>query len=145
MDRLTPADLDDSPAPGENTIAYHLSHIHETRYWWLSQISKESASKLGDLFIEEDGKYTPSHDLALVKKELRISSNKIAEIVEQHLASAIAPAGPYDNAVVFLQHMLWHEGWHVGLIMLALRQAGKEPPEEWEDAHIWQVWRGVEE
>jgi hypothetical protein len=37
--------------------------------------------------------------------------------------------------------MIWHEGWHVGLIFLALRLAGEEPKQEWEEANVWGEWR----
>lgn len=47
----------------------------------------------------------------------------------------------YDNPVLLLQHMIWHDGWHVGLIFLALRLNGQEPPEEWEEPNVWGQWR----
>ena len=47
----------------------------------------------------------------------------------------------YDNPIPFLQHMVWHDGWHVGLIFLALRLNGQEPPEEWEEPNVWGQWR----
>ena len=37
--------------------------------------------------------------------------------------------------------MVWHDGWHVGLIFLALRLNGQEPPEEWEEPNVWGQWR----
>ena len=53
--------------------------------------------------------------------------------------------GPYDNALLFIQHMVWHEGYHVGQIYCALMQAGAAPDELWEEKHIWELWRGPEE
>ena len=49
--------------------------------------------------------------------------------------------GCTNTAVLFLQHMVWHDGWHVGLIFLALRLNGQEPPEEWEEPNVWGQWR----
>jgi hypothetical protein len=37
--------------------------------------------------------------------------------------------------------MVWHEGYHAGLILLALRNAGQEPTEEWDEYNIWALWR----
>jgi hypothetical protein len=37
--------------------------------------------------------------------------------------------------------MVWHDGWHVGLIFLALRLNGQEPREEWEEPNVWGLWR----
>ena len=61
--------------------------------------------------------------------------------MEQSLTDGKEKVGFYDNPVLFLQHMIWHEGWHVGLIILGLRLSGEEPPEEWEENHIWGEWR----
>ncbi len=37
--------------------------------------------------------------------------------------------------------MVWHEGWHAGIILLALRLNGREPAEQWEETNLWGIWR----
>lgn len=60
------------------------------------------------------------------------------------LGKGVTQFGWYDNPVLFIQHMVWHEGWHIGLIFLALRLAGQEIPEEWEETKVWGEWRTEE-
>lgn len=132
------------PAPGETTVAFHLCHICEVRWYWLNQVAKERAASLGDVFTQEGDSWVPISDLPSIREQLHLGATAIREEVAERLAGDLGPAGPYDSPVHFLQHMLWHEGWHVGLLILALRQNGHELSEEWEEANIWGLWRGPE-
>jgi uncharacterized damage-inducible protein DinB len=116
-----------------------LGHIHETRYWWLSQVAKSHADTLGETF-QPDGE-TPIDDLDEIRNQLNVSAKTVRQATQELIADGLQPVGGYDNPVLFLQHMVWHEGWHVGLLMLGLRLAGQEPAPDWEEAHIWGEWR----
>ncbi len=116
-----------------------LAHIHAVRQEWLSQISPARAEALGVAFV--DGWRTPIADLDAIKALLKSSGEAIRDAMGEALKDDLDQAGAYDNPVLFLQHMVWHEGWHVGLIMLALRLGGQEPTDEWEEANVWGEWR----
>jgi len=80
--------------------------------------------------------------------ELKMALASSGKAVGAALASGLAAGGPmqggyvtYENPVLFVQHMIWHEGWHAGQIFLALRENGQEPAEDWEEANVWGVWR----
>ena len=120
----------------------HLAHMHGVRKFFLSQVAPESAARLTSAYADDEG--TPLEDLEAIKACLRASGIAVREAV----AAALEKGGPmasknvvYDNPVLFLQHMVWHDGWHVGLIFLALRLNGQEPPEEWEEPNVWGQWR----
>ena len=119
-----------------------LAHIHNVRHFFLSNIAPTAAASVGESFV--DGWQTPIQDLARIKELLLESGVAVREVVRETLQNDVGQMGWYDNPVLFLQHMVWHEGWHVGLIFLALRQAGQEPPEEWEETHVWGEWRTEE-
>jgi uncharacterized damage-inducible protein DinB len=122
---------------------YHqLAHIHLVRKFWLSQVAPDRAKALGSSFV--GGWETPIDDLDQIKRLLEESGVAVREGVKELLANGTQAVGGYDHPVLFLQHMIWHEGWHVGLIFLGLRLAGQEPAEEWEEANVWGEWR-VEE
>jgi uncharacterized damage-inducible protein DinB len=123
-------------------LFHQLAHIHLVRRYWLSQVAPERAAALGETFV--DGWQTPIDDLDAIKSHLNASAVAVREGVRELLAKDSGPIGGYDNPVLFLQHMIWHEGWHVGLIFLGLRLAGQEPPQEWEEAHVWGEWRTEE-
>ncbi len=119
-----------------------LAHIHEVRLGWLRNISPEGASGLASSF--EVPWVTPISDLAQLKTNLAESAQAIHDTVAEMLESGATQVGGYTHPVQFIGHMVWHEGWHVGLIMLGLRLAGHEPSEEWEEGQIWSVWRTEE-
>lgn len=120
-----------------------LAHIHQVRRFFLGQLDADAQAKLAKSFASdwEDG---PVEDLVALKKMLDESGIAVREAVRKCIDSGAEKAGWYDNPVLYLQHMIWHEGWHVGLIFLALRLAGQAPPEEWEEANVWGEWRTEE-
>lgn len=127
------------PSPDGWTLEFHLAHIHQVRRYWLHQLSLEKARTLPKT-IQDDWQ-TLSADLAEVRLALDASAKAIRKSLAERIAGPLTQAGAYDNPVLFLQHMVWHEGWHVGLLMLGLRQAGQEPTEEWQETHLWGPWR----
>jgi uncharacterized damage-inducible protein DinB len=46
----------------------------------------------------------------------------------------------YDHPILFLQHMLWHEGYHHGQIKLALKLIGRAMTNEVVGPLTWRVW-----
>lgn len=119
-----------------------LAHIHQVRRYWLSQVDEERASKIESSYL--GGWHSPIDDLDKIKRLLHDSAEAVREVVASRISGEIVQAGPYDNPVLFLQHMVWHDGWHVGLIFLGLRLAGQEPQEMWEESHVWGEWRTEE-
>lgn len=120
-----------------------LAHMHNTRKFWLKMVAPGRAAPLGRSYADDQG--TPIADLEAIKTFLKESGEAVRETVRQGIESGGAPLegehARYDNPVLLLQHMIWHDGWHVGLIFLALRLNGQEPPEEWEEPNVWGQWR----
>jgi uncharacterized damage-inducible protein DinB len=123
-------------------IDQHLAHMHGVRRYFLSQVAPEQAAGLVRASVGTDG--TPLPDLNAIKACLEASGLAVRGAVQEAVVKGGPMAGAqvvYDNPVLFLQHMVWHEGWHIGLIFLALRLNGQEPPEEWEEPNVWGLWR----
>jgi uncharacterized damage-inducible protein DinB len=136
--------FDFRPGTDEHSLGYHLCHIHEVRHWWLSQIDKEAAAAFGNVFEETDGTWKPIRNLAQIREQLDVSAKAVRDVVERLLRTGAEKAGPYDHPMLFLNHMVWHEGWHVGEILLGLRQNGRGPTDKWEEKNLWELWRGPE-
>lgn len=143
MGRLDEGLLQAKPSDDGWTIAFHLCHLHSTRRFWHMKAEGLEAPVGNPLFTVTEDEWIPSADLDQIRARLGESQGLVRDWVAGKLASN-EPIQQYDHPVLYLQHMIWHEGWHCALIMLALRLAGQEPPEEWEDANIWQLWRGIE-
>ena len=140
--RVDESNRDAKPSEDGWPLYQQLAHIHLVRRYWLSQVDPERGKAFASSFT--DGWTTPITDLDAIKKLLDESAKAIREAVAEGLKKGLAPVGGYDNLVLFLQHMVWHEGWHVGLLFLGLRVAGQEPDETWEEANVWGEWRTEE-
>lgn len=128
-----------TPSPDSWPLDKQLAHIHLTRHYFLKNVAPEVGKGIESSFV--DGWQTPIDDLPKIKSLLQQSGRAVRDVVKEGLRKEIGQAGWYDNIILFLQHQVWHEGWHAGQILLALRLAGKEPPEEWEEEKIWGEWR----
>lgn len=141
---ITPELMDAVPAEEGWSIAYQLCHIHETRMYWLFKASGQKNPALRDLYYQVDEEWFPSKAMEEICEQLSASANAVRDWVRDSLTADRVDAGPYDHPVFFLQHMIWHEGYHFGSLVQALRRAGHEPTEEWEEANVWGLWRGPE-
>ena len=122
-------------------IYAQLCHIHEVRQGWLTDVSPEIAATLGEVYTQNGETWTPITDLDEIKRQVALSSEAVGRAVREHLEAGSGRVGPYSHPIQFLQHMIWHDGWHFALITLALRLGGKEPSDEWEEENVWGVWR----
>lgn len=130
------------PSADGMTLDGQLAHMHSVRKYFLSQVAPEHAAGLTSAYADDQG--TPLKDLDAIKACLKASEAAVRDAVRDGMQKGGPMAGGnvvYDNPVLFLQHMVWHDGWHVGLIFLALRLNGQEPPEEWEEPNVWGLWR----
>ncbi len=120
-------------------LSIHLAHMFRVRKYWLSQFSPAHVEGLEKLPVEDYE--VPLANLDEIRAYLKASAKAVRDSVEQALRNGTGASGGYDHPTLFLQHMIWHEGWHVGLIFLGLRLAGQEPQEEWEEPNVWGQWR----
>lgn len=122
-------------------IDEHLCHVHDTRYYWIGQAAPGKGKEIGEVYEKVGEEWQPIPDLEEIKRQLPISAKSVREAVREAILAGSVEAGPYSSPIMFLQHMLWHEGYHFSLILLALRNAGCEPSEDWEDVNVWGLWR----
>lgn len=124
---------------GRMTIGEHFQHIAQVRMYWLGQIaSKNPGADITMPRLSFDGS----------REGMRQALEESHTAVRGYLVQALgteANAAPYDHPALFFGHMLWHEGWHVGQIDLALERGGAELSEEWAERALWERWRGPEE
>ncbi len=126
------------PAASSWTIDRQLAHVHNTRTYFLSQVAPDLSAELKEIADEDE--------VTLDQILAALSASRTA--IRSAVSAGLEAGGPlsggyvvYDNPILLLQHMIWHEGWHTGLIFLALRLNGQEPPEEWEEPNVWGKWR----
>lgn len=130
--------------PDSASIAVQFSHIHQTRRFWLEQTAPEFAEALASLFHKQGEDYLPELDPQKITAALDSSAKAVTNAVKSRIETDAAMQGEhasYDHPVLFLQHMIWHEGYHVGQIKLALKAAGHVLSDEQEEKAIWSLWR----
>ena len=131
------------PSPCGWPLDKQLAHMHGTRKYFLSVIAPHIATGLQSSYLDQDGEQIAS--LEALRSNLAASGQAVRDAVKEGIENGMKPMKgdtvTYDNPILFLQHMLWHDGWHIGLIFLALRLNGQEPPEEWEETEVWGQWR----
>jgi uncharacterized damage-inducible protein DinB len=129
---------------GSPTIAVQFSHLHSTRLFFLSQTAPEFAKDLSQLFHQDGENRMAERDPERIARALEDSARAVGEAVKNAVVTGQDMKGTnvaYDHPILLLQHMLWHEGYHVGQMMLALKAMDRPMPDEQAEPLIWDVWR----
>jgi uncharacterized damage-inducible protein DinB len=116
------------------TIAQLFTHIHYVRLVFLQEDAPESARPLPDQEWDDE------QDRSRIASMLNESAIAVREAFRSKIDSGNAMNLHYDHPVLFLQHMIWHEGYHHGQIKLALKQAGHPIPNQQAGPKTWRVW-----
>lgn len=122
--------LDDSPS-----IAQMMIHMHYCRLVFVLEATPEFAREM-----PRDEWNAASADVASVAAMLNESAAAVREAVKNRLETGRETAAHYDHPILFLQHFIWHEGYHHGQIKLALKRAGRAFDDEEIGAVTWDVW-----
>lgn len=119
---------------GSPSVAQLFTHIHFVRLVFISEDAPEFAGELpGEEWqCEEDG--------SRMEKMLNESAIAVREVVKSRVEAGKAMQLHYDHPILFLQHMVWHEGYHHGQIKLALKSAGFPLSNQEAGPLTWRVW-----
>jgi uncharacterized damage-inducible protein DinB len=121
--------MEDSPS-----IARLFTHIHFCRLVFIQEDAPECARAL------PEGEWREEQDRNRIAQWLEESAEAVREAVEGRLAAGQHFNKRYDHPLLFLQHMLWHEGYHHGQIKLALKLAGQPLGDEEVGPLTWDLW-----
>ena len=127
-----------APEDGGWDMSQQLAHMHSVRRYFLSEVAPEQGGFLPEVHAKTNSSV----------EEIRAALVGSGGAVRAAFEAAMQTGQPmksdtvtYEHPVLFLQHMVWHDGWHVGQIFLALRRNGQEPSEEWDEPNVWGQWR----
>jgi len=126
--------LDASSMPGSPTVAEMFTHMHFVRLVFVSEDAPEFAQTLPEKeWMAED-------DVDRIAQMLNESAKVVRDAVKAKVEAGSEMEMHYDHPILFLQHMVWHEGYHHGQIKLALKAAGKVIDDEQVGPLTWDVW-----
>jgi uncharacterized damage-inducible protein DinB len=119
---------------GSPSITQLFTHLHYVRLVFISEDAPECARAL------PEGEWRPEGSPNRIAQMLTESSEAVKDAVRSRLQSGREMDLHYDHPILFLQHMLWHEGYHHGQIKLALKMAGLAIPDAAIGPLTWGVW-----
>jgi uncharacterized damage-inducible protein DinB len=133
--RIVPKDVLKTRAmPGSPSVAEMFTHIHYVRLVFVSEDAPEFAT---DMPKEE---WVAERDPARIAQMLNQSAKVVRDAAKNKLETGREMDIHYDHPILFLQHMIWHEGYHHGQIKLALKLAGHAVSNEEVGPVTWRVW-----
>ena len=133
--RAVPADgLEIRAMQSSPTIAEMFTHMHSVRLIFVYEDAPEFARKL------PDQEWAAERDKSRIAQMLKESAEAVRAAAKKKVEASQAMILHYDHPILFLQHMIWHEGYHHGQIKLALKFAGRPIPDEEAGPLTWAVW-----
>lgn len=131
---LPPGGLDARAMPSSPTTAEMFAHMIYVRLIFVSEDAPEFA-----------GPGTPRDWVSETDPErlaagLESSARAVRDAVENRLRSGKPMQLHYDHPLLFLEHMIWHEGYHHGQIKLALKISGIALANQEIGPLTWRVW-----
>jgi uncharacterized damage-inducible protein DinB len=104
---------------GTMTIGRMFNHVYLTRLSFVAENAPEFA-------VPIPGKTERNErDRETLATRLNVSATAVRDAVVGRLEEGRAMDVHYDHPILFLQHMIWHEGYHHGQIKLVLKLAGR--------------------
>ncbi len=119
---------------GSPTVAEMFTHMHYVRLIFLSEDAPAFAQPL------PTREWRNESDPAGIAEALDASARAVRDAVESLVRSGGQMKTHYDHPLLFMQHMIWHEGYHHGQIKLALKASGQAFDDEAIGPLTWDVW-----
>jgi uncharacterized damage-inducible protein DinB len=126
--------LEARPMPGSPSVGEMFGHIHSVRLVFISEDTPEFAQTLPgqEWFVERDRDR--------MTQMLNESAKAVRNAIKSRLESGRGMNLHYDHPILFLQHMIWHEGYHHGQIKFALKLTGQPMSDEQAGPLTWDIW-----
>jgi uncharacterized damage-inducible protein DinB len=126
--------LDARAMAGSPSIGEMFGHIHYVRLVFISEDAPEFAQTVPqeEWFMERDRDR--------MAQMLNESAKAVRNTVKGRAESGREMNLHYDHPILFLQHMIWHEGYHHGQIKLALKLTGQPMSDEQAGPFTWDIW-----
>jgi uncharacterized damage-inducible protein DinB len=126
--------LEARPIESTKSVAEMFTHMHYVRLVFISEDAPEFARTL------PAKEWLAERDPKRIEQMLNESALAVREAVQGRLEAGKQMDLHYDHPILFLQHMIWHEGYHHGQIKLALKAAGRALSDEQAGPVTWDIW-----
>jgi uncharacterized damage-inducible protein DinB len=135
--RLVPeGGMDIRAMEGSPSVGEMFAHIHYVRLVFV----EEDASEFARAPVEHEREWVTEPDPDRMAQMLNDSAKVVRDAVRGRVESGRQMDLHYDHPIFFLQHMIWHEGYHHGQIKLALKLAGYPVANKEAGPVTWRIW-----
>jgi uncharacterized damage-inducible protein DinB len=131
---VPPAGLGARVMPTSPSVVQMFAHMLYVRLIFLSEDAPEWVGS------ESPRAWLRERDPERLAGGLDSSARAVRDAVADRLRSGKPMQQHYDNPLLFMQHMIWHEGYHHGQIKLALKVAGYPFEDEQIGPLTWDIW-----
>ena len=131
---VPPGGLEVRAMESSPTVAQMFSHIHYVRLVFVSENAPEFARPLPEC------EWQAESDPNRIAQMLNDSARVVRDAVKGRLETGRAMNQHFDHPILFIQHLIWHEGYHHGQIKLALKLAGRPITNEKAGPGTWRIW-----
>jgi len=121
---------------GSPSVAELFTHIHYVRLVFISEDAPEFARGVPNPKEE----WVDERNSARLTQMLNDSAKAVRDAVQSRVEAGQDMNLHYDHPILFLQHMIWHEGYHHGQIKLALKATGRALADREAGSVTWGVW-----
>lgn len=135
---LPPGALEVRATQSGPSVAQMFTHMHYCRLILISEDAPELAPRLFKELPAEE--WAPEADPNRIAVMLNDSGKAVREVAKAKIESGGEMKVHYDHPILFLQHLIWHEGYHHGQIKLALKLAGHPIDDNLAGPVTWHVW-----
>lgn len=118
-----------SPSVGEL-----FTHMHYVRLVFVGEDAPEFSRHV------PKSEWVVERDRERMTQMLNDSAIAVRDAVKGRLLEGRGMDLHYDHPILFLQHMVWHEGYHHGQIKLALKASGQPLSDDDTGPVTWDVW-----
>ena len=126
--------LEARAAEGSPSVAELFTHIHYVRLVFVLEDAPEFSREM------PKDEWAAESDRGRIGEMLVDSAKAVRDAVQDRVKTGRQMHVHYDHPILFLQHMVWHEGYHHGQIKLALKAAGIPISDEHAGPLTWDVW-----
>jgi uncharacterized damage-inducible protein DinB len=130
---LPPGGLECRATDSSPSVAQMFNHMHYVRLMFLQENAPEFAGPVPEEWNDE-------RDPGRIAALLNHSAKAVRQAVKSRVEAGRALDLHFDHPILFLQHMIWHEGYHQGQIKLALKLAGRPITNQQAGPVTWRIW-----
>jgi uncharacterized damage-inducible protein DinB len=125
------------------SVAQLFSHVCYLRLALVCESDPEFAAQHSEIVPSDDDEWLEEHDVERMTNKLNHSARVLRDAVKRWVETdqSVKTGSPgYDHPILLIQHMIWHEGYHVGQIKLALKLTGRLMTDKEAGTVTWSVW-----